>query len=105
MSRAALNTVTNRAARDIWGEGITLALSGGPAASVRAVFDAAHERVEFDSAGVPVTATRPVLDVRLADLSIAPRQGDVATIGGVAHEVTEVATDGNGGAKLFLVRS
>lgn len=93
------------ATRDTFGEAVTHTPASGPVQSVRAIFDADHQEVVLDAQDVPVTAQRPMLTVRLADLTTAPRQGDGFTVGGVAYEATEVALDGQGAAAVYVVRA
>ena len=90
-----------KATRDTFGVAVTYTPQGLPAESITAVYDAAHAAVELQ-AGVAVSSQRPVLDVRLADLTVAPRIGDTLTVASIAYEVTDVQLTGNGSAKLVL---
>jgi len=74
----------------------------GVAESIDAIFDAAFETFDTD-ADQPMIVTRPMIDIRLADLSVAPAQGDAVTVSGVVYEVTEIQPQPSGlAARLFL---
>lgn len=79
----------------------TPASTGTPEA-ITAVFDEAHEAVDI-STGTPVSTTRPALWVRLADLSVAPRQEDRVVVAGRTFSVADTQPDGAGGSTLFLL--
>jgi hypothetical protein len=93
------------AARDHFGQATvyTPALTGVPA-SIEAPFDAAYEEVIVED-GVPITAQRPMLDLRLADLAARPLAGDTYTVAGQTYEVTDVQYDGHGSAKCYGVEA
>ena len=78
----------------------TVAL-GGPY-SIDAPFDAEFEVVDL---GTGIAETRPVIDIRLADiLPDVPAQDDKLTVRGVAYRVTSVEPGGHGSSKLLLAR-
>jgi hypothetical protein len=91
-----LAAAANRAVRQTFGETATVA-----GTSCRAVFDQAHQLVEL-SGDVPVTTTRPVLDVVLADLPAVPTIGAAVIVDGTTYEIRDVQPDGQGMAKLTL---
>ncbi len=74
------------------------------AESIVAPFDAAFESLELEG-GVPFATTRPMLTVRLGDLSATPLQGDKFSARGQLYLVTEVQPDGNGAAHVFLIET
>jgi hypothetical protein len=76
--------------------------STGVAESITAPFDAQYQRVEMQGE-LPVTATRPMLGLRLADLLARPAQGDRFVVGGLTYEVTDIQDDGHGAAAVFAV--
>lgn len=67
------------------------------------VFDTVHRSVDPET-GVPVSSKTPTFGIRLEDLPAAPDAGDQVVIRTVAYEVIESQEDGEGGAKLILVR-
>jgi len=99
-----LADLANVAARDTFGQSVSYTPAAtGIAESITAPFDAAHEVMSLD-AEQPISSTAPVIDVRLADLSVAPAQGDLCTVGGTDYEVTDVQPGQVGGtAHLMLV--
>ena len=93
------------ACRDTYGTTVTYAPPAGAPASITAILDEAHESITLDAGGTPVTTTRPVLDVRLADLAVVPVRGGSVVSAGTTYEVTDVQIDGQGGARLYLVEA
>lgn len=93
--------LANKGTRDLFGVAVTYTPQGQAAQSITAIFDKAHEAVEV-RAGVPVTTTRPMLDVRLADIAVAPRIGDTAVVDSTTYRVMEYQPTGNGCANLWL---
>ena len=93
-----------RAVRGEFGEAVEYrpAAGGGPY-SIVAPFDEAYQTVRLEGE-VEVAATRPVLDVRLADLPVDPAEGDEVDVDGRTWTVEEVERDGRGSAKLYLHR-
>jgi hypothetical protein len=65
------------------------------------VFTAAHEAVDV-SAGVPVSSTQPVLEMREQDMPEGIEEGDAVTVRGVSYVVADVRPDGYGVLKLLL---
>lgn len=95
--------VVNVAVRNTFGQAVTYTpQSTGVPESIVAPFDNAYDDVQIEG-GTTQVATRPVLELRLADLSVAPAADDAVTVDGVDYEVTEVRLGGNGDAKAFLV--
>lgn len=101
MAWADYADLANVAGRGIFGVAVTYTPQGQAAQSITAIFDNAHEAVEVQ-AGVPVSSTRPVLNVRLSDLSVTPRIGDTVVVGGTTYEVMDYQPTGNGDARLLL---
>jgi hypothetical protein len=97
---SALDGLT-RVVRDTFPAEVVYAHSAGPVVALTAVFDEAHvvQDVEGDRG---VSTTRPVLTVRRADLSLAPRPGDTLSVDGRSWRVAEVQPDGGGMSKLLL---
>lgn len=94
--------MANVAVRDTIGVSVSyIRQSVGSAESITAVFDRPY--VDDMTEAFPVAARKPVLDVRLADLSGDPLQGDTCTVAGQVYEVLKVETTGNGCADLHLV--
>jgi hypothetical protein len=91
-----LASVANVACRQTFGETATVA-----GETCRAIFDQQYQSIEL-AGEVPITTTRPVLDVVLDDLTDTPEQGDTVVVNSVTYQVADVQTDGQGGAKLFL---
>jgi len=92
------------ACRDTFGVQVLYIPSQADSFSFTAVFDAAHEAVDMDASGVAFSTVQPVLSVRLADLQVAPTQGDRVKINCGKYQVVDVQTDGHGGARLILRR-
>ena len=97
----AIRELPNLAARETFGVPVVYTSQGLPAATLAAVFDRAATIITTDGE-VEVTATQPILDLRLADLSVAPKQGDTLNVDGDDWLVAKVEPDGQGGAKLWL---
>lgn len=68
--------------------------------SIPGVFDAAHQVV--DLATGEQSDLGPTLGIRLADLSVAPKQDDRLVVDGTTYQVNDVRPDGQGGALLPL---
>ena len=80
--------------------------AGESADTFTAPFDEAYVSQGFDDEGLPVEASDPVIDVRLSDLTNAPRQEDTCTIQSRTFTVKHVEDGGQGlTAKLFLVET
>lgn len=104
MSFASAIAAAAPALKSTFGQAMTYTAPGGEAQSVRAVFDAAHQVVNLDGE-VPVSGTQPVLDVWLADLDPTPVRNGIVVVAGTSYRVSDVQPDGNGWAKLILVRT
>lgn len=97
-------------ALDVFGQAVTYRPANGAAMSITAVFD--REFLDYDAdsdaarmVGAPgnISATRPVLGVRLSDFLTAPAQNDTLTVSGLgSFKVMEVRSDSHGWAKLLL---
>ena len=71
------------------------------AESIQAIFDSAHQSIEFQD-GIEYSTLKPILGVRLSDFAIPPAADDSVTIDSVVYEVLDVQKDGQGGATLTL---
>jgi hypothetical protein len=89
--------------RDTFPQTVTYTPEGGSPESVTGVFDAAYEGTEIDGDGLPVITSRPMLWLKLVDMSQAPHARDQAVIGSTTYEVTNTEIDGSGGIRLMLV--
>lgn len=95
---------------DIFGQTVAYTPAAGEQLTITAVFD--REFLEYDAlsdaarmVGTPgnISATRPVLGVRLSDFSTPPAQGDTLVIPALgAFKVMESRPDSHGWAKLLL---
>lgn len=77
------------------------AAGGGPH-TFDAILDRPFQEVVLSPVEMGVAGRRPVLDIRLADLSVTPVPGDSLTVDGGSYTVEEVEPDGRGSAKLHL---
>lgn len=93
----------NTATRNIFGSEVEYRPASGGAVELTAVFDEAYLTVQIQD-GVEIASSRPVLDVRLADLDAAPAPDDELTVDGRNWRVVEIDADGRGAAKLWLHR-
>lgn len=76
--------------------------STGTPVPLTGVFNAAKQVLTEAGSEGSTTSTRPTLWIRLADVSVAPAQGDTFELdSGVSYKVTDVQVDGAGGAELF----
>ena len=90
------------ASRDVFGVAATFTpVSTGVAETLVAVHDSAHLELSFSEH--IQSASRPMVDVRIDDLTVTPIQGDAVTVAGVGFVISDVQLDGHGAAKLFLV--
>ncbi len=82
------------------------AAAGGGAQAITGVYDEAHEAVELDGE-VAVSTTRPMFEVRIADLAAPPAQGDTFTVtaSGRTFRVSDDQPDGSGNVKLYLLET
>lgn len=98
-----LADAANLAVRNTFGSEVvyTPAAGGGPY-TFTAVLDRPYQAVSMSPAEVELAGRGPVLDIRLADLPVAPVQGDALTVDGGSYTVEEVEPDGRLGAKLYL---
>jgi hypothetical protein len=69
-----------------------------------AIFDNAYEEQDLGGEQA-IVVQRPYIDVRLLDLDETPAQDDYAAVNGTYYVVTETRFDGQGGCKLFLVKT
>lgn len=104
----ALADLPLRAGRATFGRAVVCTPAGGAPQAITAIaFDANALAVEIEG-GAPIESVGPALDVRLADLAVAPSVGDAVTIssgpGAGTYEIRRVEADGCGAATLRLVR-
>ena len=92
------------ACRDAYGVPVIFTPAGGDPETITGIFEAAREIASIDAAGIPVALHKPVLEARLADFSIAPKDGDGITVKSVVYAVTDVQPDGHGWVALVLKR-
>ena len=92
------------ACRDTFGIPVRYNPSDGDPIDTIGIFDAAHEAVEIDTAGVAVSNRRPVLDFRCKDLGIEPEAGEIVEVNDSTYQVIDVQPDGQGGVRLILHR-
>jgi hypothetical protein len=85
------------ACNDVFGQDVTYNHSGGASETITAVFDNA-----FVETLTGVTSLKPVLRIRLSDLSSAPAKGDTVTISSTTYRVLESQNDAFGGSVLYL---
>mgnify|MGYP002626069193 CR=1 FL=1 len=98
----------NVATRDTFGEAWEYRPPAGtPSYALTAVFDEPHLEIEFGADVIPHSASGPTLDLRLADLPVAPvtRATVTRVSDGKSWVVSDVERDGNGGALLRLLES
>ena len=93
------------ACRDTFGLSVTYtpALTGTPA-TLTAVHDVEFLLVDGGN-GAPVATQQTWLDVVLTNLLAAPLSGDAVTIGAVGYTVGHVENDGQGMARLHLLKT
>lgn len=80
----------------------TLSFVGESPVARTVIFENAYELVETQD-GLPISTTRPVAFIRLADCPRAPQRGDGLTINAVVYKVIDVQTKGRA-ALLVLER-
>lgn len=91
-------------AMGIFGASVPFARPGGASFDLAdAVFDRAHETVEFAD-GAPISTRAPQLGVRAAAFppGFTPAEGDQVTCEWTLYVVTDVRPDGKGGLVLRL---
>lgn len=88
---SVLNTCNN-----VFGTDVAYTSSGGSAVSIKGVFDNAYVEVEG------VVTLKPILRIKLSDLSAPPGKGDQVTVGTTVYRVSESRPDGYGGSTLIL---
>jgi hypothetical protein len=98
----------------VFGSPVTYTPVGGNAITITGIFDNEYFDQNalgaglIEQVGMPgnITASRPVLGIRLAEFpaGIAPLQGDTLALTetGVTYTVMEVRPDSHGSAKLLL---
>lgn len=85
----------------IFGEQVTYLPRAGGSITLLGVFNDAWQEVDPDS-GAVISSNRPVIGIRLADLSAAPTAGDRVRVRGIEYLVKDSQRDGEAGAILML---
>jgi hypothetical protein len=80
----------------VFGDSVTYTPSGGSPVSIKGVFDNAWVEIEN------VQSLKPILRIKLSDLSSSPAKGDQVTIDLIDYYVMESRVDGHGGSTLIL---
>jgi hypothetical protein len=92
------------ATRNVFGvEAVITPAATGIAETLTVIHDSSHTELTF--AEHLQSASRPMIDIRLNDLTVTPLQGDVVVVDGTGYAITDVQPDGQGAAKLFLAES
>ncbi|WP_127076011.1 head-tail joining protein [Rhodomicrobium lacus] len=91
------------AVRDTFGQAVTYTRAAtGEVFDIVAPFDPAYASVEAGGS-IPVTITRPVLDIRIADIGgHEPEQDDTALIGERLYRVIDAEASSSGMIKAHL---
>ena len=79
----------------------------GSATPFVGIFDEAHQTVETTGDGPALSTSRPMIEVKLADLAdlgVTPTNRGTLSIGAVTYEIYDVQPDGSGMARLLLTR-
>ena len=82
-------------------------LLGGVAHDLTGIFDEDRETVSLmggGSGGMETVVPRPVVELRQADISITPMEGDTVMVGEISYRILEVQPDGQGVVVLVLNR-
>lgn len=93
----------NRIIRDVYRETVLYTPQGGAAVTIGCPFDKAYKNVTIVD-GTEISTTRPVIDVVLTDLTVAPRHGDAVVVAGESYHVSDVQPNGHGTVQCFLVQ-
>ena len=101
MSFDILNTAASGIVFATFGEPVTLHQEGLAPFTVRGIFMAEYEAVDV-RAGVPVTSTQPMVELRESELPDGVEEGDSLLIRGKRYSVVDVRADGYGTFKVFL---
>lgn len=82
-------------------------LLGGVAQELFGIFDEAREMVSLmggGSGGMEAVVPRPVVELREADITITPLEGDTVVVNEITYRILEVQPDGQGAVVLVLNR-
>ena len=79
----------------------------GAGIAIYGIFDEAHQTVETTGDGPALSTTRPMLEVKLADLAalgVTPASRKTVSVGATTYEIYDVQPDGSGMARLLLTQ-
>lgn len=96
MSFRTLEELVIGATNTVFGEDVTYTPVSGSPVEIKGVLNNSW----VDAEGM--ISLRPTLQIRLSDLSSAPRKGDSVTISSTPYRVSESRVDGYGGSTLIL---
>lgn len=109
--KTAVANMLHPATRVVFGQEVTVTLSGGSPVTVQAPFDAAYVRETFDGDGLPVSATGPALgpvdvaylaSLGLSGISAGEGEQTEVTAEGTTYRVDDIQPDGHGSVLLIL---
>ncbi len=105
MSVAELMDLATTAAQATYGEAVSYTpQSTGVPEAITCPFTPLYVEMTIDG-GIPHSAARPMIYVRHGDLTVAPLQGDAATVRALNYKVTDVRPGGHQSSRVFLVRA
>jgi len=93
-----------RTVRDVFREVVIFEYKSGGSATIKGVFDEAHDAGAINDQGQTISTVAPVATIRDADLSRAPIKGDCCRIKGRHYRIDDAQPDGSGMTKCLLTR-
>lgn len=102
--RQSLTAMANKAIERALGEAVTYTPLAGSPVSIKGIFNAMTAEIDAGT-GFRVMTPRPTLEIRLAALAAAPKQGDQVAVRSQTYKITSVTKDGEGGAVLALAKT
>lgn len=87
----------------VFGEAVTYLPAAGGSRAMRGIFNEMYNDVDPQS-GAIISTQQPNLGVRLADFPVPPTVNDRVTVRGITYRVRDCQEDGEGGAKLILMK-
>ena len=99
-----LTARVQQAGQSVFGESVTYTPSGEVAETVTGVFDAEHAFQEILGDATIETA-RPVVTLRISDLTKSPVRGDAISVRSTAYTVIELQPDGHGDVVVVLEKT